>query len=200
LRRRRSCSSSVSADATKRPARPETARVFFALWPPETVARQLASIAADYSQAAGGRPTRRETIHLTLAFLGDIAVERLPELQRVAGEVDATAFELTLDRFGVWQHNRLFWAGCATPPALLDLAYSLKKRLMEADFAVADAKRSFTPHITLVRKLARLDAGLPVANALTFHCGAFVLVRSRLSDKGSAYEVLARFPLAASQR
>jgi 2'-5' RNA ligase len=172
--------------------------VFFALWPPETVARQLAGIAADYSQAAGGRPTRRETIHLTLAFLGDIAVERLTELQRVAGEIDAAAFDLTLDRFGIWQHNRLFWAGCATPPALLDLAGALSKRLLAAGFAVADAKRPFAPHVTLVRKVARLDVALPAMHALTFRCEAFVLVRSRLSDKGSDYEVLARFPLVAS--
>ncbi len=174
--------------------------MFFALWPPETVARQLAGIATDYSQAAGGRPTRRETIHLTLAFLGDIAVERLPELLRVAGEVHSAAFDLTLERFGVWQHNRLFCAGCATPPALLDLADTLSKRLLEAGFAAADTKRPFAPHVTLVRKLARLDVALPAVHALHLHCGAFVLVRSRLSDKGSAYEVLARFPLAASQR
>jgi len=191
---------SVSADGTRAPPHRETARVFFALWPPKEIARQLAGIAADFSQAAGGRPTRCETIHLTLAFLGDVAVERLPELLRVAKEVHAAAFDLTLDRFGVWQHNHLFWAGCASPPALLDLADTLSKRLLEAGLAAADAKRPFVPHVTLVRKLVRLDVALPAAQALTFHCGAFVLVRSRLSDKGSAYEVLARFPLAASQR
>jgi 2'-5' RNA ligase len=190
----------VSADGTDRPERPETARVFFALWPPDEIAGRLAAVAVDFSQAAGGRSTRRETIHLTLAFLGDIAVERLSELRRVAGEIDAAAFDLTLDRFGVWQHNRLFWAGCVSPPLLLDLAGALSKRLLAAGFAVAEAKRTFVPHVTLVRKLVRLDVALPAAQALTFHCGAFVLVRSRLSDKGSAYEVLARFPLAASQR
>jgi 2'-5' RNA ligase len=170
--------------------------VFFALWPPEAVARQLAGIAADYSQAVGGRPTRRETIHLTLAFLGDVAVERLPKLQRVAGEVHAAAFELTLDRFGVWQHNRLFWGGCATPPALLELTGTLSKRLLAADFSVADGKRPFTPHVTLVRKLVRFDVALRVAEALSWPCREFVLVRSRLSAAGSDYEVLARFPLA----
>ena len=187
----------MSADSTQRPSRPETARCFFALWPPETVARQLAGIAADYAQAAGGRPTRFETIHLTLAFLGDVAVEHLPELQRVAGEIDARAFELTLDRFGIWQHNRLFWAGCVSPPALLDLAGALSKRLLAAGFAVADGKRPFAPHVTLVRKLARFDVALPATNALAFYCGSFVLVQSRLSSKGSGYEVLASFPLAA---
>jgi RNA 2',3'-cyclic 3'-phosphodiesterase len=172
------------------------ARCFFALWPPETVARQLAGIAADYSQAAGGRPTRHETIHLTLAFLGDVAIERLPELQRMAGEVAATSFDLALDRFGIWQHNRLFWAGCTVPPtALGELASALKQRLHDGGFAVADAKRPFAPHVTLVRKLVRLDGALPAAEALSWRCRDFVLVRSRLSDKGSDYEVLGRFRL-----
>ncbi len=183
------------SDGTNRPARAETARVFFALWPPDEIAGRLAAVAVDYSQAAGGRPTRRETIHLTLAFLGDIAVERLPELQRLAGEVDGAAFDLTLDRFGIWQHNRVLWAGCATPPLLLDLAGNLKRRLLEADFAVADAKRPFVPHVTLVRKLARFDVALPVAEALNWPCREFVMVRSRLSAAGSDYELLARFPL-----
>ena len=186
----------MSAEGTGRLSRVETARVFFALWPPEEVAGRLAVIAADYSQAAGGRPTRRETIHLTLAFLGDVAVERLPELQRVAGEVAPTSCELTLDRFAVWQHNRLFWAGCtAPPPALDELAGALKQRLQAAGFALADAKRPFVPHVTLVRKLVRLDGALPAAEALNWWCRDFVLVRSRLSDKGSNYEVLGRFSL-----
>ena len=171
--------------------------MFFALWLPEPIAGRLAAIAADYSHRAGGRPTRRETIHLTLAFLGNVAVERLPELQRVAGEIDTTAFDLTLDRFGVWQHNRLFWAGCTAPPtALGDLAGALKQRLQAANFAVADATRPFVPHVTLVRKLSRLDGPSSVAEVPGWRCREFVLVRSRLSDKGSAYEVLARFPLA----
>lgn len=171
------------------------ARVFFAMWPPEAIAGQLADIAADFSQAAGGRPTRRETIHLTLAFLGDIAVERLPELQRLASEVNAAPFDLTLDRFGLWQHNRLLWAGCAAPP-LFELATALKTRLLEAGFTVADAKRPFAPHVTLVRKVTKLETPLPAAIPLSWRCQDFVLVRSRLSAEGSAYGVLARFPLA----
>jgi len=172
------------------------ARVFFALWPPEAVAGGLAAIAAAFAKQTGGRPTRRETIHLTLAFLGDIPVERLPELQRLASEVHAAPFDLTLDRFGIWQHNRLLWAGCESLPLLAGLASNLKTRLLEAGFAVADAKRPFAPHVTLVRKVSNLETPLLAAEALRWHCREFVLVRSRLSVEGSAYEVLARFPLA----
>ena len=47
----------------------------------------------------------------------------------------------------------------------------------------------------MVRKLARFDVALPVAEALNWPCREFVLVRSLLSVAGSDYEVLARFPL-----
>ena len=185
------------AESRQPDPRPETARVFFALWPPAEIAQRLAAVAGTQAKSGGGRPTRGETIHLTLAFLGDVALERLPELQRLAGEARASAFGLELIRFGVWRHNRLFWAGStATPPALVELSASLMHALQAAGFAVGDAKRPFTPHITLVRKVATLEAALPACEPLSWRCDKFVLVRSQLSAAGSAYLTLAEFPLA----
>jgi len=185
----------VSAENTTRP-RPETARVFFALWPPTDIARQLAGVAVDFSKQAGGRPTRRETIHLTLAFLGDVAVERLPELQRVAGEVRASAFDLTLDHFGLWHHKRIFWAGCSVvPPALVELASALRTALQAAEFDVADARRNFFPHVTLVRKVMAPGTQLPNHAPLSWPCAHFVLVSSSLSAKRAAYRMIAEYPL-----
>ena len=184
------------AESRQRNPRPQTARVFFALWPSAEIARRLASVAGEYAKSAGGRVTRGETIHLTLAFLGDVAVERMPEMQQAAGTVRTEAFDLTLDHFGVWHHNRLFWAGCtAMLPALAELSSSLNHALQAAGFVVADAKRHFTPHITLVRKVVAFDAALPACQPLSWRCDKFVLVRSQLSAAGSAYQTLAEFPL-----
>jgi RNA 2',3'-cyclic 3'-phosphodiesterase len=190
----------VSADSASRPARPETARVFFALWPPEEIAQQLAGIAAEFAEQAGGRPTRQETIHLTLAFIGDVPLERLPDLQRAAREVRAEAFDLKLDQFGLWRHNRIFWAGCSVlPPALVGLSAALVAVLQAAGFNVANARRNFTPHFTLVRKAVALDAALPRCEPVTWRCEKFVLVRSTLSADGSSYQTVAEFPLAGSE-
>ena len=51
-------------------------RLFFALCPPASGARALAQWAADVQRGAGGRATREETIHLTLAFLGEADPDR----------------------------------------------------------------------------------------------------------------------------
>ena len=104
----------------QRNERPDTARVFFALWPPPESARQLADVADSFATRSGGRATSQENIHLTLAFIGDVPVERLADLERAAREMRGEAFALTLDRFGIWRHNR--------PPATRSISASTGDR------------------------------------------------------------------------
>lgn len=178
-----------------------TARVFFALWPAPEIAAKLAEIAAMAGQTLGGKPTRCETIHLTLAFLGDVPEAQLPLLCAIASQVQGRSFDLTLDRLGFWHHNHLLWAGCETsPPALPALADDLAAAVQQGGFAVANGKHSFAPHVTLLRKVPAGAApasigALPDSEVLHWHCDEFVLVRSRPSSAGSSYESLARFPL-----
>ncbi len=173
------------------------ARVFFALWPPTEVAWQLSAVADSFAAQAGGKATRRETIHLTLAFIGDVPVERLPDLESAARNVHAEAFDLTLDQFGLWHHNRIFWAGCSVVPlALVELASALGAALQATGFDVADAHRNFTPHVTLAHKVKALGAPLPPGQRLPWRCKKFVLVRSQLSASGAFYQTLAEFSLS----
>jgi len=190
--------SNVPADGgSQRNERPETARVFFALWPSPEVAQQLSAVADAFAQYAGGRVTHQATVHLTLAFIGDVTLERLPDLERAARNVRAEAFDLTLDQFGLWHHNRLFWAGCSVvPPPLFELARALSDALQAAGFDVADTRRNFTPHVTLVRKVKVLGAPLPPGQTLPWRCTKFVLVRSQLSATGASYQTLAEFSLS----
>jgi len=177
--------------------RPATTRVFFALWPPPVLAGKLADIAVTAAGQFGGRPTRRDTIHMTLAFLGDVAEARLPLLCASASRVVARSFDLTVDRLGFWRHNHLLWAGCrAVPPALPTLAGELSAVLDQAGFAIADRERRFAPHVTLLRRVPADDCQpLPAIDPLRWSCAHFVLVRSRLSAAGSSYQTLAEFPL-----
>ena len=135
---------------------------------------------------------------MTLAFIGDVPVGRLADLERAVREVHGEAFALTLDRFGIWRHNRIFWAGCSVlPPALAELSAALGAALTAAGFAVADARRTFTPHVTLARKMAVLDTELPECEPVASNNRQFVLVRSSLSAGASSYRSIAEFPLLA---
>ena len=172
-------------------------RLFFALWPSVPVAQVLAGQAETLAKRFGGRATRRETIHLTLAFLGDVEDEHLPAVLEMARKVTAAPFELLVDRLGLWRHNRLIWAGCAaTPPELQVLVDGLREGLRAASLP-CDASQAFVPHLTLVRKVGDNRPVLPQLTPLIWTCDRFVLVRSQLDAAGAGYETVAEFFLSA---
>jgi len=177
--------------------KPATARVFFALWPPPALAGELAGIAANAAREFGGKPTRPETIHLTLAFLGDVTEQALPGLVALADAMTAGRFDLAVDHLGYWPHKHLLWAGCQASPVLAELAGDLHRRLVEAGFDQHRQAGHLVPHLTLVRKLAAEPAikAISFPQVMPWPCHEFVLVRSRLSPAGPDYEILARFPL-----
>lgn len=155
-------------------------RLFFASWPPPAVAQALARWAREAQRDCGGRATREDTIHLTLAFLGDAEPEAaLAAARRVRGA--ASSFILTEARY--WAHNRIVWvAPEACPAALAALARDLGE------------EREFAAHVTLIRK-ARAPKRLPALPALEWPVQEFVLVDSELRPAGPRYEVLERFAL-----
>ncbi len=177
-------------------------RLFFALWPSITAAEQLATAATQAAARIGGRATRRETLHLTLAFLGEVADDHVPRLCEIASGLSAPPFRLRIDLPGYWRRNRLFWAGCRDVPAPLEvLASELRDRLGTAGFAVSNGERPFTPHVTLVRKVPEIapNVVLPAVEPVEWWCSDYVLVRSLLSESGPSYEPLARFALSAGR-
>lgn len=183
------------------PAGAPTARVFFALWPPPALAELLAETAKTAGGRFGGRPTRRETIHLTLAFLGEVAQSSLPAVVRCAGAVKAAPFALQIDQLGFWAHNRLLWAGCSElPSALKQLVDDLRQGLLSGGFQADAGAHGFTPHLSLLRRVParRAPSALFVPlDAPLWTPHSFVLVRSVLSHRGPDYRVLAEFPFLA---
>lgn len=176
------------------------ARLFFALWPEPDEAEALAELARQEAGQAGGRATRAETIHLTLAFLGDVAMERLPALQVAAEQMTGlAAFRLQLDRLHYWPHNRLRWLGCCqAPDALRLLAENLRGALIQSGFAVDRGKSGFLPHVTLIRRCTSPLPDLALQPVRSWMCREFVLVASRLDASGPGYRIIRRFPLATS--
>jgi len=167
--------------------------MFFALWPSSAVATELATVGRVLHEICGGHCTRSETIHLTLAFLGEVEVERVDDLLNLAGQVRVHAFSLNLTRLGWWPRNRIVWAAPEKAPVeLVRLTDELRHYLGCAGVSF-DAK-PFVPHITLLRKGHCQDHPLPSVD-VKWHAEDFVLVRSVSSKSGAAYEVVGRWPL-----
>ncbi len=141
---------------------------------------------------------RRDTLHLTLAFLGDLSSDRVAEARRVADAIVAPQFDLVLDRLGYWRHNRILWAGGVLPrgfppvtPPLTFVAATLSERLRAAGFAL-DA-RPFVAHMTLLRD-AHCDDVPVLPQPVRWPVREFVLAESR----GARYDIVGRWPLAQS--
>jgi 2'-5' RNA ligase len=152
------------------------ARLFFACWPAEDAARALARLGGELATRLDGRAVPAEKIHLTLAFLGELAPERVAAAIGVASALRGDPFTLVLDRLGAFRNARVAWAGAsAVDPGLVALQVLLEERLRAAGFAFE--ARPFKAHLTLARKVGRAlreEAMPPVAWRVT----DFALVRS----------------------
>ena len=177
-------------------------RLFFAIRPTPAVASSLATHAQRLANDFGGKATRAETIHLTLAFLGEQPQEQVALLQDAAASVSATPFVLTLNHIGHWRHNRLFWAGCAhdapAHDALTRLALELRHAIVASGVRFAGETDAFTPHVTLVRRVPERAhrTPLPSLPPIIWPCCEFVLVHSQLTPNGPEHRTIATFPSA----
>lgn len=144
-------------------------------------------------RAVRGRPTRDDSIHLTLAFVGDVDSARLAELLAPPAELAVARFTLSFDSWGCWPRNAVAWvAPSRVPDPLRELAARTEAWLRDAGFELD--VRPFNPHVTLLRKAQ--CAPLPdSAPTIEWQVEDFVLVRSALAPAGSRYEIIGRWPL-----
>jgi len=170
------------------------ARLFFALWPGEDTARELEVVARSLAELAEGKPTPREKIHLTLAFLGETDEECGRAASVAASEVRAAGFSFELDIVGSFRRSGVAWAGASERvPSLERLQSSLGRRLAAAGFALED--RPFAAHVTLARRIAKRVPRAPMP-AVRWEARAITLVRT---EPGSGrYTILESWPLAGA--
>lgn len=168
-------------------ARPQTLRLFLALWPTAGQRAALEAQAATWRWTASARRTVPDRLHVTIHFLGNVAAARLPQL-RERLRVPWTGCELVLDRAAVWPGGIAVLEASEVPDALARLHAELAGRLRELELPVEE--RRFRPHVTFARKAAGTqppDAFTP----LHWQAGpGYVLVRS---VPGRGYEPVQLF-------
>ncbi|MDI3408384.1 RNA 2',3'-cyclic phosphodiesterase [Streptomyces cavernicola] len=188
-------------------------RLFVAVLPPGAVVDELAAEVRELRRLPGAdglRWTEPGGWHFTLAFMGDVPEETLPELrERLTRAAHRTpAFRLALrggGRFG----DRALWAGA-------DGEVDVMRRLAERSEAAArkagiamDGHRRYTPHLTLARSRAAAVDLRPYVDVLDafasepWTVGDLALVQSRLPRSSVAgerprYEEVERWPLGAA--
>lgn len=166
-------------------------RLFFAL---DCAPAQRKAIAQWRSalQLRSGRPVPVENFHLTLKFLGAVAVAQIGDVCEAAAAVRTSAERLTvvLDRLDVWRRaGVLVLAPEQAPPALLRLVYDLEQAMLP--FGLEDAPKEFRPHLTLARDYRAPVPESPTAPEFFLRADRFILFESH---KGR-YRALAEWPL-----
>jgi len=168
-----------------------TLRLFFALWPEESLQRSLATAVREaLGQDPPGQPMPVRNLHVTLAFLGSVPEERVQALRAAAAPAArAAAPPLTLEfrQLRFWRRAQLVCASPAPCAGADSLAQSLRQCLHAAGFSPDE--KPFRPHVTLARRAELAPARSEFA-PVTWSFSAFALVRSRTEPTGSVYSVL----------
>jgi 2'-5' RNA ligase len=84
-----------------------TQRFFFALWPDASLQTELHRYAQRMHDLYGGRVVAKDNIHLTLAFLGSLSLERTDELRAIGSSLRTGRFDLDLTRAGCWKRSQI---------------------------------------------------------------------------------------------
>ena len=158
-----------------------------------TLADRAARVAPQ-ARVAWVSPAR---LHLTVAFLGEGAADRLPAVCRaLEAGFETAAFAIDVQGIGVFPARgrpRVVWAGIGTGrDALTRLATEVEARLTGAGIPIDP--RPYHPHVTLARvrdgrglEPRRLCSGLADSRLGMVTVDAITLFESRRGPGGSAY-------------
>ena len=158
--------------------------------------------------------SREDNLHLTLKFLGDVPIERIPALSTAVEQAvqHMHPFDLIVKDCGAFpSHGRpkVLWIGVLSePPAVAGGPEAPTSDLQGLHAAIEDHcaaagferdMRAFHPHLTMARlreakgsrdlAARHKELGFP---SRAFTVSELVLFRSELSSKGSKHTALAR--------
>jgi 2'-5' RNA ligase len=187
-------------------------RLFIALEISEPVRREVARrLAGLRDRLPNARWVDPANLHLTLAFLGEVAEDRVPALTERLREAFAPFPRLPMRISGAGtfppnQPARVAWLGLDAPDDLQALQAAATQAAVEA-VGHEPEEREYRAHITLARCPSpwrrdasdRFIAAFPGEIGPPFVVGHGVLMQSKLSPKGARYQVVAELPLEGDE-
>lgn len=171
-------------------------RLFIAINFSESTLKALLAARERLRELTGGAGsfTHGGSLHLTLAFLGEVERERAPLAVEAMEAAQGRPMTLIFDRAGHFKREGgdIWWAGGPENPALAAYRKRLVRELRARGF-VLEARR-FTPHVTLAR---RVTAELPLdvrllPEPVSEHVSSAGLVLSELGRGAPRYTELDR--------
>lgn len=129
-------------------------RLFIAINLNDEIKDHLTAAIRELSRKAeNGNFTRRENLHLTLVFLGEVGTDRLGAVKSAMNRVKGEPFLLSFSGFGRFKRRGgdIHWAGIDKSEVLFDIRKQLAAEMEKAGFSLED--REYSPHLTLGREV-----------------------------------------------
>jgi 2'-5' RNA ligase len=182
-------------------------RLFVALELPAEAVTVLEAFAGEAADPAVWRTVPAESLHVTLAFLGQTEASRVAS---VAEALDAAAGDRLAPRLAFAgplllppSRPRVLTAALTDRDGTLGALQARVSSALAAIGAYAPERRAFRPHVTVarLRPRARAARSLEAAIApLEFAGTAVTLFSSRTSPHGASYEPLSTIPLETGRK
>ncbi len=169
------------------PPKGASARLFLALWPSPEARAAASRWQAAQPWSAGGQLVEPANFHVTLPFIGAVALSRVPVLA-AACAMPLEAFDIVFDRVEVWPHGVVVLAPTSVPAALVDLHERLCATLLTQGIELA--VRPFRPHLTLARQSSGLVPAELALAPVRWRVNRYVLAVSA----GGHYSVVQSYP------
>lgn len=169
-------------------------RTFIALELPNDFASDVAKIEAQLAPSMNARFTPEQSLHLTLAFLGNLETSSQVAATRKAIELATSNFapvSLHPEGLGYFGSpaDATVWLGVSPTPALMNLAKSVKAELSVKGLPFDQTP--FKPHITLARKAHIEHADFKSCKLPdTAHATKVTIFKSELNSQGAHYTPL----------
>jgi RNA 2',3'-cyclic 3'-phosphodiesterase len=180
---------------------PGTLRLFFALTPNAAQKSELAERAAPLVTQLRAQCVPPENLHVTLAFVGSVAEEKLSQLRDIAAGIRSRPATLCFDALEHWEKVHVLCATASDPLATAPSSV-LAERLASASAAAGFSPdiKPFRAHLTLARKVPRASAATcdwprVLTPPVSVHFDRFVLMQSQRGESGSIYSVVDSWPL-----
>jgi RNA 2',3'-cyclic 3'-phosphodiesterase len=156
----------------------------------------LAGVAARLALPRSSKWVTPEDYHLTLAFLGEVADERLPVLLEIGRALRAACCTIKFDATEFWAKPRVVVAAAQKiPPALHQLWRRLHADIDERlGGRTANPELALRAHVTLARKVSQAPV-MQAMSPLEWRASSFSLIQSEIGGKHSAYTVVDTWPL-----
>jgi len=177
-------------------------RLFVAIDLPDDLKNALGKLTSGID---GAKCVKREQMHLTLRFIGDVDDSGLESIQSALQTIQSSTFEMHLEGVGQFPPKgkpRVLWVGLKSPPALNTLQRQINTSITALRLPPED--HPFSPHITLARfkspphpeSVRQFFARHAAFKTEPFPVQSFILFSSILAPQGPTYRKEGVYPLS----